>query len=68
MERDVDLIAAAWTEDAVSADDLAEHIADNMDAKVLVREEKPLGRIAFSIQIDGWYKIIDLSVAPKVEG
>lgn len=67
--RDLDLIAAPWTEDAVDADKLAKHIADNMNARVFLGNEhnKPLGRKAFIIQIDGYYKQIDLSVCPRAE-
>ncbi len=65
LERDLDLIAAPWSEDAVSAPELAEHIARGINGSVLAPEEKPLGRWSCNIQIDGWFKLIDLSVAPR---
>lgn len=64
LERDLDLIAAPWSEDAVSASELAAHIASGLNGSVLAPEEKPLGRWSCNIQIDGWFKLIDLSVAP----
>jgi hypothetical protein len=66
LERDLDLIAVPWSEDAVSAPELAEHIARGINGSVLAPEEKPLGRRSCNIQIDGWFRLIDLSVAPVV--
>jgi len=67
MERDVDLVAVPWVEDAIGNHALMEHIAKGMNGKVLAIEKKPLGRYACTIQIDGWYKDIDLSVCPRIE-
>ena len=64
-ERDVDLIAAPWTETAVGNHALIQHIAKGLGARVVETERKPLGRWAASIQMDGWYKLIDLSVCPR---
>lgn len=64
QERDLDLIAAPWTEEAVSAEELAEHIARGINGRVLAPGPKPLGRWACNIAIDGWFKLIDLSVSP----
>ena len=64
QERDLDLIAAPWTEEAVSAEELADHIARGINGRVLYPSPKPLGRWACNIQIDGWFKLIDLSVSP----
>lgn len=66
LERDVDLIAAPWTDEAVPADALAEHIAQGMNGSVIDASDKPLGRWSCNIQIDGWFKLIDLSVAPRL--
>ncbi len=63
-ERDLDLIAAPWTADAVSPQALADHIAGGINGRVLAPEQKPAGRWSCNIQIDGWFKIIDLSVLP----
>lgn len=65
-ERDLDLIAAPWAEDAVGNYDLIQHIAKGLGARVAEYESKPLGRCACTIQMDGWYKALDLSVCPKV--
>jgi hypothetical protein len=65
-ERDLDLVAAPWREDAVSAQELAEHIAKGMDARVLAPTNKPLGRWACNIGVRGWYVLIDLSVCPRI--
>lgn len=64
MERDLDLMAMSWTEDAVTPLELAEHIAKGINGRVINHEiqDKPKGRWSCNIQIDGWFKIIDLSV------
>lgn len=67
LERDLDLIAAPWTEAAVSAQELAEHIARGIGGRIMDPNAKPLGRWACNIAMDGWFKLIDLSVAPRVE-
>lgn len=63
-ERDLDLIAAPWTADAVSPQAMADHIAKGINGHVLATEQKPAGRWSCNIQIDGWFKLIDLSVSP----
>lgn len=66
-ERDLDLIAAPWSEDAVPAQVLAEHIAAGLGGTIAgVAEEKPLGRYSVNIQMNGWYKLIDLSICPII--
>lgn len=65
-ERDLDVIAAPWTDGSVGNLALIKHIAKGINAKVLSIEQKPLGRYAATIQIDGWYKAIDISVCPKI--
>lgn len=66
MERDLDLIAVPWVQEAVSAPELAAHIAVGLNAFILNDkvQDKPCGRWSCSIQIDGWFKVIDLSVMP----
>ncbi len=63
QERDLDLMALPWREDAVAPKELAEHIASGLGGKVLTSNDKHPGRWACNINIDGWYKLIDLSVA-----
>lgn len=65
LERDLDLIAVPWTDEAISAQALADHIAAGLGGRVIDPGPKPLGRWACNIQMDGWYKLIDLSVAPR---
>lgn len=65
LERDLDLIAAPWTDEAVGNYDLIQHIAKGLGGRVVEYEPKPMGRQACSIQMDGWYKPIDLSVCPR---
>ena len=65
MKRDVDLIAVPWTEDAAPADALIAHLANILKANVLGHSVKPHGRVAWSLQIDGWVKVIDISVCPR---
>lgn len=65
LERDLDVIAAPWTEDAVGNYALMEHLAAGMNAHIISIERKPLGRYAATLQVDGWFKPIDLSVCPR---
>jgi len=65
LERDLDLIAAPWTEDAVDYQTLITHLANGLNAVIVDVEAKPLGRYAASIKMEGWYKLIDLSVCPS---
>lgn len=64
-QKDLDLIAAPWTASAVDPHNLVTHIARGIGATLLHLEKKPLGRVAFTLQMDGWYKDIDLSVMPR---
>lgn len=69
QQRDFDVIAAPWSEDAVGNHALMEHIAaglttDNGPARIVSTERKPLGRYSATIQMDGWYKQLDISVCP----
>lgn len=69
LEADLDLIAAPWTADAVDPQVLVEYIAANLmtpngPSRVIDRSRKPHGRMAFNIQLDGWFKLIDISVLP----
>ncbi|MOA08986.1 hypothetical protein D3C78_1287920 [compost metagenome] len=65
-ERDLDLIAAPWTEDAVDAHTLIEHLANALSLRIIDIEAKPLGRIAVTLQCTGWYRPIDLSICPRL--
>lgn len=63
FERDLDLIAAPWVEDAVSPRELAEHIAKFLPGRIAAEfEDAPHGRAGFNIKPDGWFRMIDLSV------
>lgn len=63
MKRDCDLIAVPWVADAQSPENLIAALCTGLNAReVGDRETKPLGRIACNLQIDGWVKLIDLSV------
>lgn len=66
LERDIDLIAAPWSLEAAKLNyrEVMDFIADGLDAKVIEVEAKPLGRRACTIQMNGYYKPIDLSVMP----
>ena len=67
MRRDCDLIAAPWAATAGSDEYLVEALCTCLDARVIGGpEDKPHGRRAWSLQIDGWVKTIDLSVMPRV--
>jgi hypothetical protein len=67
MSRDLDLIAAPWTEDAVSADQLVSALVESAggfitnDLLTINPEFRPHGRMAYAIQLGrGLY--IDVSV------
>lgn len=75
MERDLDIIACPWVDDAVSAEELAEAIAEEASGVLLVDhdggkrqgrdpEQKPHGRLSWSIHLGGG-PYIDLSVMPR---
>jgi hypothetical protein len=67
-ERDLDLIAAPWIDNCVDQVDLMVHIANGIGGKLIGEiEKKPHGRLGCNIQMDGWYKTIDLSVCPLVK-
>lgn len=66
-ERDLDLIAAPWTENAIGNHDFLEHLAQGLGARIVEVERKPLGRYAATLQMDGWFKPIDLSIMPRAE-
>lgn len=70
MARDLDLIAAPWTEDAVCADQLISALVDaaggflRQDGLSVNPEFRPHGRTAYAIQLGrGLY--IDVSVMPR---
>lgn len=71
--RDLDLIAAPWTDEAVSAGELAHEIAIAVGGFIPTDEtgsadrnptSKPHGRLAWSIHLGGG-PYIDLSVMPR---
>lgn len=67
MKRDCDMIAVPWTEGAVGSLELIGRLCDALDAKrVGPIAGKPHGRLGFILQIDGWFKSIDISVMPLV--
>lgn len=74
LKRDLDLIAAPWTDWAVSPGELATGINKlvNGHHEINHMSEKPCGRVAFSIMLDSLeveekslFGYIDLSVCPK---
>lgn len=65
-ERDIDLIAVPWTDAAVGNYALLSHIADGIGARISSIERKPLGRYAATLQMEGYYKAIDISVCPQI--
>ncbi len=66
LKRDFDLIAAPWTKEAVGQSDFIRHMCKGLGAIQLGKLElKPFGRYAVTLQLDGFYKHIDLSVMPN---
>lgn len=74
QERDLDVVLVAWTEEALKRNyaEVMHYIAagliaeNGLPARVVEIEGKPLGRRACTIQMNGWYKRIDLSMAPFI--
>ena len=68
LQRDLDVVAVPWTEDAVSVDVLLKHLCDKLPASQIgALEIKPLGRLAVTLQIkDQYCKPIDLSICPRI--
>lgn len=65
LKRDVDLIAVPWTDEAVKITKLIDHLKAGLNARqVGDGENKPHGRYAVTLQMDGYFKPIDLSVFP----
>ena len=62
LERDLDLIAVPWIDDCAHPTELIRHLCDGLNAVVLDSAYKPHGRLAVNLQIDGYYKLIDLSI------
>lgn len=63
QQRDLDLVAVPWVEEAVSPDDLIRHLVEELDLiQIGDVEHKPLHRVAVSLQPRGWFKHIDLSI------
>lgn len=65
MRRDCDMIAAPWTNAATTASHLVDRLCAALNATVVGEVEgKPHGRLAYNLQIDGYVKVIDISVMP----
>lgn len=65
-ERDLDLIAAPWVDVAVDPDELVTAIAAAIDGRIVGGPTtKPLGRKAYTILKNGWFKPIDISVCQR---
>lgn len=66
LKRDMDLIAAPWTDEAVGDADLIDHLCRGLSAvRIGGPDHKPHGRVAVTLQVDGYYKPIDLSILPR---
>lgn len=63
MKRDCDLIAVPWTGSPSTAQNLIDALCASLEAKQVGKQEaRPHGRISISLQVDGWFKPIDLSI------
>ena len=66
MKRDCDMIAAPWTDEAVIAFELIERLCAALNARVVGPiAGKPHGRLGWNLQVDGYVKVIDISVMPR---
>ena len=67
LKRDMDLIAAPWTDEAVGNAELVEHLCAGLPAtRIGGPEHRPHGRVAVTLQLDGYFKPIDLSIMPRL--
>lgn len=74
LENDLDIVAVPWTTDSVSAQALVDHLVkglknDNGEARQMPNhlELRPHGRLSVNIKVNGWYKMIDLSITPTLQ-
>lgn len=73
MSKDVDLLAVPWTDDAASAEELAEAIRADLDGRFIdggngIAMEKPHGRRAWMILMNESHGAVDLSIMPRLNG
>lgn len=70
LQRDLDVIAVPWTNDAVSPEELVTALCEEFDVSpnhdINKPEAKPHGRLAWSIPL-WWGAYIDLSVIPPIK-
>jgi len=73
MNRDLDLLAVPWVEDAEDPEVLVEELREKYDMRAEFDEpkydkamDKPHGRKAYTIKLNGPY-YVDLSVMPKTD-
>jgi hypothetical protein len=64
--RDFDIIAVPWTAEAGGCRKLLEVLCKALNAKIVDRSSKPHGRNAFNLQMDGYIKLIDISILPTL--
>lgn len=63
MRRDVDLIAVPWVENHSTPEKLVDALCTALNARMASGfENKPSGRVAINLMIEGWYRLIDLSI------
>ena len=63
LKRDMDLIAVPWAEEAVGNAELIDHLCKGLPAvRIGGPEHKPHKRVAVTLQMDGYFKPIDLSI------
>ena len=68
LKRDMDLIAAPWTDEAIGNAGLIDHLCAGLPAvRIGGPERKSHGRIAVTLQMDGYFKPIDLSIMPRLD-
>lgn len=66
MNRDLDLIAIPWVDNAASAEELVEAIRERVYGKIIGGPtKKPHGRLAWTIEFDVAHGHIDLSIMPR---
>ena len=67
LARDLDVVAIPWTHNAVTAEALAERLAEVVNVFEPMADkptEKPHGRLAWAFQLTGVGGYVDLSIMP----
>lgn len=67
-ERHYELVAAPWTDKAISNAEFMYYLCAGINARLISMERRPHNRFACVLEmLDGAYRLIDLSIMPLVD-